>query len=214
MDTDVRTRTQNITSTFRKASQQDRTAGRDWYRRARRLAEELDPGHVERAAAVIAVLSPRLSWEKNVELARLAYRWHAERGDLGCAMSGTLAAWPGLRTNALKAFRILGGEDPDDVVAGPKVRAFWHTIVDPSDPRAVVVDRHAIDVAAGRVLDDKVRGHLLGRKGAYDALSDQYRRAARVLSKETGEDWSPAEVQAVTWSSWRDGKRGGMKAAA
>lgn len=210
--TPVRTSTKNITSTFRQTSQADRAAGRDWYRRARLLAEELDPDNVERAAAVIAVLSPRLSWEKNVELARLAYRWHGVRWP-NQTPEALAERWPGLRGNAVKAFRILGGEDPDDVVSGPKVRAFWHTIVDPSDPRAVVVDRHAVDVAAGRVLDDCTRGLLLGRKGAYDAVADQYRRAARVISKETGEAWSPAEVQAVTWSHWRASKQGIVLAA-
>jgi hypothetical protein len=195
-------RTQNITKVFRSATAAEVAEARDWYRRARALAESLaaeyggpgaehDETEVERAAAVIAVLSPRLSWPKNVELARLAYEWHADG-------SQQLSNWPGLKGNALKAFQILGGATPDDVVKGPKVRTFWLTICDPTDPRAVVVDRHAFDVAVNKVLTDETRGKLLGRKGAYDEVATMYRRAAKVLGGIT-----PAEVQAVTWTVWR-----------
>jgi hypothetical protein len=75
-------RTRNVTRIFRQATPDQLAAGRDWYARARRLAEELayrlpeshrHHGDVERAAAVIAVLSPRVSWPLNVRLARQAY---------------------------------------------------------------------------------------------------------------------------------------------
>ena len=110
---------------------------------------------------------------------------------------------PTLNANARKAFRILNGEDPEDVLGGPKVRAFYFTIVNPTDPRAVVVDRHAIDITFGTVLNSAARGLTLGRKGAYDAVSDLYRRAARIISAELGEHWTPAQVQATTWTYWR-----------
>lgn len=193
-------RTRNITAAYRAASEQDRQDGREWYGRARVLAEELDPRDIERAAAVIAVLSPRMHWHKNVELARYAYRHQCEDG---MACLDVLADWPGLKSNGRKALGILAGADPEDVVSGPKVRAFWRTICDPIDPRAVVVDRHALDVACGRVLDDETRGRILGRAGAYDTVCDLYRRAARILSKEYGVSLSPAVVQATTWVYWR-----------
>ena len=212
----MKPQTRHITATFRQASAEDRDEARAWYQRARELAEDLAeryeprdffqdgedvwvPGAVERAAAVIAVLSPRLSWPKNVELARWAYQAHFG----GMSPSEALAHWPGIKANAAKAFRILGGEDPDAVVGGPKVRAFWLTIVDPTDPRTVVIDRHAFDVAVNQPLTDQVRGVLLGRKGAYDSISTLYRRAAAIISRELGEAWTPAEIQAVTWTYWR-----------
>jgi hypothetical protein len=129
-----------------------------------------------------------LSWSRNVVEAENAYAGRPIRV---------------LGRNADKARRLVAGADPEDVVSGPKVRAFWRTIVDPTDPRAVVVDRHAIDVAAGRVLTDELRGAYLGRKGAYDTVCDMYRRAARILSAEYGTALSPAEVQATTWVVWR-----------
>lgn len=180
--------TRNVTSAYRAASTDDRVQGRSWYATARAVAESLDPADPSRAAAVLAVLSPRLSWRKNVEAAQDAYAGRPLRV---------------LGRNAEKARLLLAGADPEDVVRGPKTRAFWRTIADPTDPRAVVVDRHAVSVAVGRNLDDAERGALLGKTDGYDSVADAYRRAARILSREYGTALSPAEVQATTWLYWR-----------
>jgi hypothetical protein len=137
---------------------------------------------------VIAVLSPLLSWPRNVAEARNLYSGQPVRT---------------LRSNAHKARRILAGVDPEHIVSGPKVRAFWKTIADPAEPSAVVIDRHAIDIAAGRVLGDKLRSTHLRRAGAYDEVAEKYRRAARRLSVELGMRVTPAQVQATTWIYWR-----------
>lgn len=196
----------HIVATFNKATTQEVIEGMDWYVRARALAEELDPQNAERAAAVIAVLSPRLNWSKNVEVARLAYR-------LAHQVSVSLyPEWrlPVLNANADKARRLLiDGEDPNEVVQGPKVRAFWHAIVRPEDPRAVVIDRHALDVAFGKVMDDRTRGALLGKKGAYDEIAERYAFAAEVIGNAVFSDVKPPQVQAVTWVVWRRLKKEG-----
>lgn len=180
--------TRNITKIFRQTTTDDRIDGLSWYATAREVAATLDPADPARGAAVLAVLSPRTSWPQNVKLAQDAYAGR-KVGALGA--------------NVRKAQRILDGEDPADVVTGDKVRAFWLTIVDPSDPRAVVVDRHAFDVACDEVTDDATRGRYLGRVGKYAELADLYRRAAKIISKETGQSWTPAAVQATTWVYWR-----------
>jgi hypothetical protein len=213
--------TRNITATFREATDGDRAIGHGWYARARDLAEKLatqytagngyySEAEIQAAAGVIAALSPRLAWRKNVEYAELAYMVHADvvkhplmgnTGDIAEAyFTGMI---PTLNANARKAWRILNGESPEDVLGGPKVRAFYFTIVNPTDPRAVVVDRHAIDITFGQVLNDQSRGLALGRKGAYDTVAELYRRAARIISAELGEVWTPAQVQATTWTYWR-----------
>jgi hypothetical protein len=180
--------TRNITRVFRAATTADRAAGRGWYASAHGIAAALDPDDPVRAAAVIAVLSPLLSWPRNVVEASNVYAGRAVRT---------------LGPNADKARRILAGADPEHIVSGPKVRAFWVTIADPAEPSAVVIDRHAIDIAAGRVLGDRIRGSHLRRAGAYDEVADKYRRAARRLSEQLGVCITPAEVQATTWIYWR-----------
>jgi hypothetical protein len=179
--------TRNVTRAFRDASDHDRRAGKAWYGEARALAATLDPADPARAAAVIAVLSPRVAWSFNVTLAHDAYAGRPLR----C-----------MTRHADKARAILAGADPDMIVTGPKVRAFWRTIADPADASTVVVDRHAIDVALGMVTDDDTRGRVVRGKG-YDRVAHCYRQAARILSRESGEAWTPSEVQAATWLYWR-----------
>jgi len=188
--------TRNITRVYRAATAEQVANGVEWYARARRIAVELDPQNVSRAAAVIALVSPLTPWGRNVWLAREAYRMHAAGEDVATEL-------PTLKGNARKVAAVLGGADPALVVTGLKVRSFWLTIADPSHPDAVVVDRHAYDVAVGKVTNDEVRGKGIGTPTRYAALSAAYVRAARILSRETGTTILPSQVQAVTWVAWR-----------
>lgn len=183
----------HIVATYNAALPEERVQGRSWYATARQVAESLDPKDPVRAAAVIAVLSPRLSWDKNVELASDAYAGRYLR----C-----------IQANARKAHDLVAGDDPDEIVSGPKVRAFWRAIVDPTDPTAIVIDRHAIDVAFGEVMDDQRRGKILGTKGAYGEVSERYVYAAEILSDLYSTDLTPVDVQATTWVAWRRMKKG------
>jgi hypothetical protein len=183
----------HIVATYEAATPAERAEGRSWYPTARKVAESLDPDNPSRAAAVIAVLSPRVRWERNIRLAGDAYAGLA----LAC-----------LKSSADKAERILSGESPDSVVSGPKTRAFWHAIVNPSDARAIVIDRHAIDVAFGETMDNERRGKLLGRKGAYDDIAQRYTFAAEILSEQFNTELTAVEVQATTWVTWKRLKKG------
>lgn len=176
-----------IVDVWRQATVSELVEGMDWYRDAHALAVRLDPADPSQAAGVIAALSPMMAWGQNVNLAIRAYA----DGKASGALSASVA----------KADRILSGERAADVLGGDKVRAFWGVIADPTS-NAVVVDRHAFDIAVGRVTNNESRG-ALGRKGVYVAFSNAYVRAARVIARETGMDVSPSQVQAVTWTVWR-----------
>jgi hypothetical protein len=170
---------------YRAASPEQVTEGLEWYANAHDIAVALDPADPRAAAGVLAALSPRMTWGRNVELARRAY-------DDGAA-SGTLG-WACRKANA-----ILVGADPLDVLSGPKERAFFTLIATPADPRTVCIDRHAIDVAIGQRLDERDRAtwFQLNRNGLYETFADCYRRAAARLQVR------PGQVQAVTWVAWR-----------
>lgn len=178
--------TRNITRTYRAAEDEHREHGRTWYADAWQLAMTLDPEQPTRAAGVIAALSPRVSWTQNVRMATLAYH--------------DRAALRGLGQSLRSADRILSGEDPLTVLQGAKTSSFYRNIA--GDHDSVTVDRHAYDIAVGRVTDDKTR-EALSRKGAYESIATLYRRAARILSREYGRIITPAEVQATTWVAWR-----------
>lgn len=179
----------NIIAVYLESTAAQRADGLTWYRDAHGIAARLDPSDPSRAAAVLAVLSPQTDWKINVDRAIDAYAGRIVRG---------------LPASAQKAHRIMLGEDPDSVAGGDKVRAFWALIADPDNDTAVCVDRHAFDVAAGRVTDDATRGAGLGRKGGYAAVADLYREAAKIISADLGQPVTPAQVQAVTWVVWRE----------
>lgn len=175
----------NVIAVYRSATAAQRREGRDWYRNTHGAAASLDPRNVRRAAGVIAALSPRVSWPRNLELAAHTYAMGRASGTLG--------------NSCRAADAILYGADPLDVLGGPKVRAFFALIADPDDRHAVCVDRHATDVAVGERLTDATRSAAwpLHRRGLYDVFADCYRVAARTLRT------SPGRVQAATWVAWR-----------
>lgn len=181
----------NILAVWDETTDTDRIAGRDWYGDAYNLARTLDPADPVRGAAVIAVLSPLLSWPMNVRGATDIYAGRPFRG---------------MKRNGAKAEAIRDGADPDTVVSGSKVRSFWFNICDPGNRDAVTVDRHALDVALGRVTDDATRGAILRRKAAYAAVRDAYIAAAEIISERTGDVWHGSQVQAVTWVWWRQNR--------
>ena len=179
----MRPTTPNILRVFDAATPRQWQQGMTWYSRAHALAIELDPAEPRRAAAVIAVLSPLKPWKENARLARKAY---AEGGLTGGTLGDHVA-----KVNRLLRDR----EDPDVVVSGKKVTAFFEGIASNGRGSIVCVDRHAHDIAMGRRYSEserKINNNL------YDAISRAYVRAA----KQCGV--SPMQMQSTTWVIWRE----------
>jgi hypothetical protein len=168
----------NIIATYRRATEAERVEGADWYRKAGRLAAEIHPN----GAAIIAALSPQKAWDINL----IAARELVATGDTKWA----------IEANKIKARRIIAGERPDDVLRGPKVRAFWKAIE--GQGGAVVMDRHALGVYVG-LRPNKTSMRVLERRGAYQYLANAYRRAARIIGIDA------QSLQAITWVVWRKG---------
>lgn len=179
----------NVLAVYRMANAEQLRNGLSWYLDAHNTARVLDPNRVHRAAGVIAALSPMMGWEANKRAAMLAYKREFADG-------------LGLSRNCQKANRILYGEHPLDVLGGNKVRAFYATIENPTGDIDPVIDRHAFDIAVGEVTDDKRRS-ALSRKGVYAEFAHVYREAAILVGIGS------AQMQAVTWVTWRDLKKAG-----
>lgn len=177
-----------ILDVYRLATLQELEDGLNWYRDAHAVAVALDPARPHAAAGVIAAMSPMMSWGQNVNVAARAYADGRATG--------------GLFRNCAKADAILAGAEPLDVLRGDKVCNFYKAIADPNDGSAVVIDRHAFDIAVGRITNDKSRA-ALGRKGVYESFARAYVRAAKTVAAETGMDMSPSAMQAITWGTWR-----------
>lgn len=178
--------TRNITKAFRLSTEQDRIDGQRWYRLAREFAATLD-SDVSRAAGIIAALSPLQSWPTNK---KMAAEFYAGRRDVHT------------RNNVAKGERILAGENPLDVLGGLKVRAFYCNIMGMDNDESVTIDRHAIAVCEGRpIKDSELKVYFTKTRNRQ--YVEEYRRAAKILSKELQSPISASEVQATVWVWWR-----------
>lgn len=173
----------NIMTVWYIASDEEISEGRRWYGTAHETARLLADGDVVTGAGLLAALSPQTAWWLNVELACEAF-------DTGSARRHT-------KDSCSKANKILAGIDPADVLPMTrKTGHFYRCILDPSDPVAVCIDRHAYDIAVGIPLGDWNRG--LSAHGRYALLAQCYWEAAQRLRE------LPSTVQAVTWVTWRN----------
>lgn len=173
---------ENILKAYLSAAPADIQDGMSWYDSANTLACSLSPESPARGAGVIAALSPLTSWPLNVRRAHEVFN------------TGTTT---GLKRNVDKAVRIFNGEPALDVLSGPKVRSFYLNIMGVNSLESVTVDRHAIDVACGMVMDDKQRAMAIRGKHGYSTVAGMYLDAAKGLGI-TG-----AQLQAITWVYWR-----------
>ncbi|MCF3965384.1 DUF7178 family protein [Streptomyces fuscigenes] len=170
--------THAITSTWHAATPDQKQRGREWYATAHQLAVEISGGSPEKGAGVLAALSANKSWSENCRLARKAFTDGTASGHVRDAIT--------------KANRIMAGTDPIEVLPmNIKTGCFYVCIANPEDPHAVVIDRHAHDIAVNEIYGQRERG--LGALGRYNLLADCYRTAAQ----EIGE--VPSKIQAVTW---------------
>lgn len=177
---------ENIIACYSRGTIAQIRTGAHWYDAAHRLALSLSPGDVWRGAGVIAALSPITPWERNQELAVMAFENNGITG-------GTLG------DSCRAANRILNGEHALDVLKGDKVRAFCSAIADPVGSKIATIDRHAHDISMGRIFSDKERGKI--NKATYRELSNAYVIAASELG------FSVAQTQAIVWVIWREGKK-------
>lgn len=166
------------------ATADDLAAGLEWYDRARRIADAMAVEYgipARQCAGVIAALSPRCQWATNVEGARRMIA-AASAGSSEPVAAGTLS-------NRAKAWAIANGADPDAVLGGQKVRAFFANIMGDTD--AVTVDVWAARAAEGR---DNPNAPV---KRRYRLCAETYRRAAR------RHGLTPRDAQAAVWTIYR-----------
>jgi len=172
--------------------------GVEWYPRAYRFARDLAYSagiSIDQASAIMAVLSPRLRWQHNLDDAdRVAH-----------GSSDNVAA---LGPNLVKAWNILEATDTDTIngiVGGRKVRSFWRNIRYPNNSLDVTLDgwmatgfRGALEATSGLSDLSPTRcAKLLYVRGSYDAISDGVRVAADRHAI------SPSALQAILWIVWR-----------
>lgn len=177
----------NILTTFESSTGQ--AVDVDWYREAHTYGLDLYLMFEEslvKVFGIIAALSPQKSWNENKRLAKEFLKGN-ESGQT--------------KANLNKARRILdlprsNKEDVLDILNGEKTKAFFLNMLEPNTVNGVTVDRHAVEIAVGKVLDN----HTMTVK-QYQFFERCYFIAANKIGI------LPHEIQAVTWEFWRQYKK-------
>jgi hypothetical protein len=188
--------TRRIVATYALATPEQINAATRWYVNGADVVAELaETGNIdrERAAVVIAHLSPQTPWSRNIAGARQLVREGRADHCMG--------------SNITRAMLAMNAPDPWDTFGAraPKTRRFALNLLGRTD--VVTVDVWAARVALGRGWGKDWRtgadGDLiraLGRTDVYEALELAYRRAAKTLQQQ------PSTVQAATWIVARNGR--------
>lgn len=186
----------NILAIYRLATAAERVNGVNWYSTANQIAVSLaDRYEISEAQAigVIAALSPRNKWSRNViDSENLIIAYIADPESAATVKVCTFGA------NKAKAIKTLGLsraatlEKVLDILSGPKLREFASCIAGLDD---VCIDGHAYCIWTG------------GRTGLKDVprigikLRRQIKADYRAVALDLG--LTPSALQAITWCAWR-----------
>lgn len=189
------------------ATPEEKAQGARWYPDAHLVAKsiaKLDPRikddkeAAHKGGGVLSAYSPQQGWWANQHNAARSFQ---EQRAIGKGEGIMVMA-----SHANAAQKIMDGMPHQEALKGPKTQDFAHLIEhggndehgNPS--QRVVVDRHALSVAAGRRLNaDDVKGFPSQNRHYYEHAAEQYRRAAAVASDREGRTIPPHEMQATTW---------------
>lgn len=189
---------QSIAAVFNLASQADKNQGLNWYARALTFAVQLsDIYDIETSTivGVIAALSPRNRWERNMQDAESMVKVYAAGGDYSDLMKLKVCTFS---VGKQKAAAILTDKvsDRDALLAilkGPKLCEFFNCILGDMDD--VCIDGHAYSIWFGdRITLANVPS--IGKKLRQTIKAD-YQQAAKNLGLKSH------ELQAITWVCWK-----------
>jgi hypothetical protein len=187
----------NILAVFFKATDLETINGSDWYLAANHAAQIMADRHdvtLDTAAGVIAALSPNNRWERNVTDADSMIRAYSAGGH-NAANSIKVGTY---NANKAKALGILSGDDCLQTLGGLKVRAFYDCILAGD---SVCVDGHAYAIWTGQYIPTTQTPKITPK--LYDAISADYRLAAATINSILQAEYSAAQIQAITWLTWR-----------
>lgn len=197
----------NILTVYNLATDVEKADGISWYADANKIAKRFAKKYkqpVKTVCYVMAALSPNNKWQRNITDTDRVLRDYT-CGYLGSMVTlyeaGEKDALKGIActytANLIKAFRILETGDVTFIGKGLKTNNFALNIYTPKNDN-VTIDYHAISIALGvRHTIDSVQGkYFLGKN--YEALANAYREAGAKVGL------SASEIQAVTWTSWRN----------
>lgn len=186
----------NILAVYQLATTADRVEGAAWYATAKTIAVEICrqyPVSLYQAAGVIAALSPRNKWARNVADAEALIRTYCADPESAAAVKVCTFAANKAKALAILAAKPQTAEEVAAILSGPKLQEFFSCIM--GDASEVCIDGHAYSIWLG----DRVT------LANVPAIGVKLRREIKAAYREAAEALGiPAyEVQAVTWCAWR-----------
>jgi hypothetical protein len=203
-------------------------AKRGWYKASGQALQDVFGEDSPRFVSLLAATSPRVSVEANLRNALNIWReWNkagrpqdaesvlrimedtVQRSPLAAAdKSSVLGAWKNNTVQALTGDLNAPLEDMTAFLSGPKVESFRRNLL--GDLDEVTNDAWQATATGQEQTNFSGRSPTAVQKAAgapggikspgYMATSAAAREAAKKLTKETGEAWTPAEVQETVWS--------------
>ena len=182
----------NLLTIFEQATPQEVFEGMAWYDEAHELARSISDQFgvsLDVVAGVIAALSPRSKWERNITDGKNILTAYVTGEDPAAVPVTTF------NRNKARAIEILEAGTRHGALSGPKVCAFADNIEDP-DGDIVTVDSHAYNAWAGERVIVNGTGPTITPKRFRECAAD-YRKLAIVYGI------SPPQAQAIVWLAWK-----------
>lgn len=194
-------------------------AKRGWYiNSARALVKIFGTVDSRRFAALLAATSPQTSVESNlVNALNIWSNWikagrptdnssilrimgNSVQGDKG--EESILDAW---KNNTLRALATPDSELNNIQISGPKVDSFMRNllgVVEEVTNDAWMANYSGVkqEVFKGRKSGADAFGNVYTKSSGYISMSVAARKAADILTRTTGNKWTPAEIQETVWS--------------
>lgn len=194
----TRSRAKVIIAVYNLATITDKNQGLNWYSRALDFADNLGEVYNINYATivgVIAALSPRNRWERNMQDAETMVKAAANGGTFDDLMNLKVCTFKSGKSKAARILtdKITNKNELLDILNGPKLQEFFNCILGDSDD--VCIDGHAYSVWLGdRITLANVPS--IGKKLRQTIKAD-YKKAAAIIGIE------PYELQAITWVCWK-----------
>ena len=186
----------NIKAIYLLSTTQEKIDGANWYKSAHKIALNLADDYgltLQTAAGVIAALSPRNKWSRNViDAENLIETFVRDPESAVNIKVCTFNKNKEKALNILKADQDFYTENVRDILKGPKLIEFFNCILGVED---VCIDGHAYCIWNGSRTSLKDVPSI-GVKLRKEIKSDFKKAAAKFKI-------SPAEIQAITWVAWR-----------
>lgn len=167
-------------------------AGKNWYREAYRISEDIairtdTPGIVVRR--VLSAISPRNRWETSIPGAENLIRF-GPTAKTGTTNTMNEKAWKMVEDHSLHLFR----------PKAPKTMHFFLNMDKPDTNTGVTVDRHAVTVLGLPFTPNGKGPNSQMGKGQYYYIADVYEEVANEFG------YLPHEAQAIAWLEKREGR--------